>query len=186
MALLAVAFGVFPLIWLPIVLVLELGMANIFLQGYRGNPISSTQLFEGFANKKFMRNAGGMGWRTLWLLIWGMIPVAGVFIAISKFYAYRFVPYIMLTQPDIQATEALKKSMVQTNGYKGKMFVADLLIALAVGITTIIFVLIMQIPFIGIILFVIYYVLLIALLPLLIGTMEAVYYDKISKENPID
>jgi len=186
MGLLAVVFGVFPLIWLPIVLVLELGMANIFLSGYRGNPISSTQLFEGFTNNKFMRNAGGMGWRTLWLLIWGLIPVAGAFIAIVKFYSYRFVPYIMLTQPDIQATEALKKSMIQTNGYKGKMFLADLLVMLAVIITTLIFVFIMRIPYIGIVLFVIYYILLVALLPLIIGTLEAVYYDKISKDNPID
>lgn len=92
----------------------------------------------------------------------------------------------MLTQPDIQATEALKKSMIQTNGYKGKMFLADLLVMLAVIITTLIFVFIMRIPYIGIVLFVIYYILLVALLPLIIGTLEAVYYDKISKDNPID
>jgi len=177
-------FGILPIVWLPVVLVLELGMANIFLRGYRGNEISSTLLFEGFSNK-FARNAGGMGWRMLWLLIWGLIPVAGIFIAIVKFYSYRFVPYIMLTEPDIPATEALKKSMIQTNGYKGKMFVADLLIILAVAITTIIFIFIMRIPYIGPLLAIIYNLLLVALLPLLMGTLEAVYYDKVSKENPV-
>jgi len=184
MTTLAVLFGIFPIIWLPIVLVLELGMANIFLRGYRGHTISSTLLFEGFRTK-FARNAGGMGWRSLWLLIWGLIPVAGFFIAIVKFYSYRFVPYIMLTEPDMLATEALKKSMAQTRGYKGKMFLADFIICAGVIVLTIIFLFIARIPYIGILLTAIYVILLITLLPLLMGTLEAIYYDKISKENPM-
>ena len=185
LTLLAVTFGVVPLIWLPIILVLELGMANIFLRGYRGQEISSTQLFEGFS-KKFFRNAGGMGWRSLWVLIWALIPVAGIFIAIAKFYSYRFVPYIMLADPDITATEALKKSMAQTKGHRGKMFVADLLIALAVIVSAIIFYFVALIPFVGIVLFVIYYLIIIAFVPLIEGTLGAVFYDKITKENPVD
>jgi len=178
---LASIFGAIPIISLPIILVLELGMANVFLSGYRGKPISSMLLFEGFS-KKFFRNAGGMGWRALWLIIWGMIPIAGI----VKFYSYRFVPYIMLSQPDIHATEALKKSIAQTRGYKGKMFLADLLIGIAVVVLTVIFYFVLLIPFIGPVLFAIYVILLIALLPLIIGTLEAVYYDKISKENPVE
>jgi len=181
---LAVMFGIVPIVWLPIVLVLELGMANIFLCGYRGMKISSTQLFEGFSTK-FTRNAGGMGWRSLWLLIWGMIPVAGIFICIVKFYSYRFVPYIMLADPEIQATDALKKSIIQTKGYKGKMFLADLLIGVSVVVLTVIFFFILRIPYLGIFLTAIYVILLIVLLPLLMGTLEAVYYDKVSKENPV-
>jgi len=185
MSFLAVIFGVFPLIWLPITLVLQLGMANIFLSGYRGKAISSTQLFEGFS-KNFFRNAGGMGWRSLWLLIWALIPLAGVVLAVIKYYSYRFVPYIMLSEPDLPATEVLKKSISQTNGYKGKMFLADLIVGAAIVVTTIIFYFIMLIPVIGIVLFAIYYIILIALLPLVLGTLEAVYYDKISAENPLD
>ena len=182
MTFLAIVFGVMPIVWLPIVLVLELGMANIFLRGYRGQEISSTQLFEGF-NKKFFRNAGGMGWKSLWVLIWALIPIAGIFIAISKFYSYRFVPYIMLSEPDISATEALKKSIAQTKGHRGKMFVADLLIILAFLVLTAIIFFAMRIPFLGTALFVIYYLFSIAFLPLIAGTLSAVYYDKITKEN---
>ena len=185
MTTLAMVFGVFPIIWLPIVLVLELGMVNVFLCGYRGRDISAMQLFEGFGSK-FFRNAGGMGWRVLWLLIWGLIPIVGIIMAIVKFYSYRFVPYIMLAEPDITATEALKKSMIQTDGYKGKMFLADFLIGLAVAILTIIFFFVLRIPFIGFVLTAIYYIILVALLPLVIGTLEAVYYDKISKEKPVN
>ena len=184
MSMLAVMFCVIPLIWLPVIWVLQLGMANIFLSGYRGQVISSTQLFEGFS-KNFFRNAGGMGWRSLWILIWCLIPIVGPIFAIIKTYSYRFVPYIMLNEPDIAATEALKKSMAQTKGYKFKMFLTDFLIVLAVIVLTLIFFFIMRIPYLGPILFLIYYLLLIALLPLLMGTISAVCYDKISKENPV-
>jgi len=182
---LAALFGILPLIWLPIILVLQLGMANIFLCGYRGLPINAKQLFEGFSGK-FFRNAGGMGWRGLWLLIWFLVPIAGPFIAVVKFYSYRFVPYIMLTNPDIHATDALKMSMAQTKGYKGKMFLTDLVIIAAVFVATLIFFFIRMIPFIGIVLLAIYMAVLIAFLPLIEGTLEAVYYDKISKENPVE
>jgi len=185
LTLLAVTFGVVPIIWLPIILVLELGMANIFLRGYRGQEICSAQLFEGF-NKKFFRNAGGMGWKSLWVLIWALIPVAGIFIAIVKFYSYRFVPYIMLANPDITATEALKKSMAQTKGHRGKMFVADLLIVLAVIVSAVIFYFAARIPVVGIALFIIYNLIIIAFVPLIEGTLGAVFYDKITKENPVD
>ena len=185
MTVLAVMFGIFPIIWLPIVLVLQLGMANIFLSGFRGMEICATQLFEGFS-KKFARNAGGMAWRSLWLFIWALIPIAGWFIVIVKNQAYRFVPYIMLAEPDLKATEALKKSMAMTKGYKGKMFLADFLIGLCVVVASLIFMLIALIPVLGIILTVIFYILLIVLLPLLMGLLEAVYYDKVSKENPVN
>ena len=171
-------------------MVLQLGMANVFLRGYRGHAISSTLLFEGFG-EKFARNAGGMGWRYLWMIIWGFVPIMNI----VKFYSYRFVPYIMLTEPDILATEALKKSMALTNGYKGKMFIADFVIGAAVGVL-VGFVLLLSFllglihPLVGLILggliMAVISIILIALLPLIIGTLEAVYYDKISKENPVE
>jgi len=189
MTVLAVAFGIVPIIWLPVFMVLQLGMANIYLRGYRGDAISSTLLFEGFG-KKFARNAGGMGWRYLWVIVWSFVPIMNI----VKFYSYRFVPYIMLTEPDILATEALKKSIAQTNGYKGKMFLADLLIGLAVSalagfILLLSFLFGLIHPVVGMVfgglLISVLTAILIALLPLILGILEAVYYDKISKENPV-
>ena len=174
-----------PIVYVAVALVLELGMASIYLNGYRGKEISATQLFEGFSSK-FFRNAGGMGWRSLWLIIWWLVPVVGWIgiLPIIKSYAYRFVPYIMLNEPGITATEALKKSMSQTNGYKGKMFLADLFIMLGVIVLSIIFGLISMIPILGMVLLVIYTILLCALLPLLMGILSAAYYDKILADNP--
>jgi len=163
-------------------------MINIFLSAYRGMQVSSTQLFEGFRDGKFLRNAGGMGWKYLWLLIWLLIPIAGPVLFYIKYYSYRFVPYIMLAEPDILATEALKKSMAQTDGYKGKMFLAEFIIGAIIGAAAMVFALLMQIPYIGLLFMVIgaiLYIALIALLPLFMGILEAVFYDKISKEKPL-
>ncbi|MCL2170169.1 MAG: zinc-ribbon domain-containing protein [Defluviitaleaceae bacterium] len=185
LALLAIVFSVLPIIWFPILLVLQLGLVNIFLCGYRGQNINSNQLFEGFKKGKFLRNAGGMGWMSLWVCIWAMIPFVGIVISIIKYYSYRFVPYILLSDPDISATDALKKSMVQTSGYRGKMFLVDIIVWGVYIILTIIFSLIMRIPYIGPILFWLYSIAAIALMPLLVGIIEAVVYDKVSKERPM-
>jgi len=182
---LSIVLGVLPIIWIPIIFVLQLGIANIYLCGYRGKDITATQLFEGF-NKNFLNNAGAMGWRYLWLLIWFLIPFAGIVIVFIKYESYRFVPYIMLNNPGISGTEALKKSKAMTHGYKGKMFLADLLIGVAVGILTIIFVFVARIPFIGPFLTLLYGLVVAAFLPLLVGILDAIYYDRISKENPVD
>jgi len=175
--------GGLPIVGIAINLVLALGMTSIFLNGYRGNQVSSTQLFEGF-NKKFFRNAGGMAWRSLWIFIWGLVPFVGFICAIVKSYSYRFVPYIMLNEPDIIATEALKKSMVQTNGYKGKMFLTDLLIGVAIFVVTLVLLILCLIPIVrGFFATILFLFILVAVLflPLLKGIISAAFYEEITK-----
>jgi uncharacterized membrane protein len=206
-----------PFLWIPVVLVLQLGMASIYLNGLRGNAVNSKQLFDGF-NKKFFRNAGGMGWMTLWTVIWTLpiflgiliiavgaatgaisgssatiaitvilgvlIILASLVFAVIKSYAYRFVPYIMLNEPDIHATDALKKSMRLTKGYKGKMFGADIIISAGLTVASIVFYFIGMIPVLGVILNIIYYLLVVAVLPLIMGILAAAYYDKVVTDNP--
>jgi len=189
LAFLAFILGL-PIISIPIILVLQLGMCNIFLCGFRGQQIDSRQLFEGFGKGKFISNAAGMGWMSLWLLIWGFVPVMGVI----KFYSYRFVPYIMLANPDITPHDALKKSMLQTEGNRLNMFLVDLIIygALSVIVTfftiTILLFTIVN-PILGAMVYLMAGVVYLAIgiiFPLLAGIIEAVFYDKISKEKPID
>ena len=75
--------------------------------------------------KDFWRTAGGMCWKKLWIFIWFLVPIAGPFIAISKYYAYSFTPYILNEEKSVNATAALRKSMQDTNGYKLQMFCAE-------------------------------------------------------------
>ena len=125
---LAALFGVLPIISIPISLVLNAGMAMVFLTGYRVQEVNSDALFAGF--HRFFKVAGGMGWMALWILIWGLIPIVGPVFAIIKMYSYRFVPYIVIQDPSISATEALRLSMKKTEGFKGRMFLADLIVGL--------------------------------------------------------
>ena len=183
---LAIAFSAFiPIIFLPIIFVLTLGMASIFLNGYRGQEVSSADLFSGF-NAKFVRNAGGMGWMYLWILIWALIPIAGIVFAIIKVYSYRFVPYILITDPDIKATDALKKSMQQTKGFRLKMFGADLAVYGCLFGAFLILHLLSLIPYLGYlfaVILVLFWIVSIAVLPLILGIMHAAFYDEITKQE---
>ena len=169
---LAVTFGVLPIISVPITLAISAGMALVYLEGYRGKEVDSTQIFMGFKN--FGRVAGGMAWWALWTLIWSCIPVYGII----KSYSYRFTPYILMTDPEISANGALKKSMQETYGLKGKMFLADLLLGVAVGILGAIAGLFYLIPYIGIVLGAILMILVFIVLPLFNGLLNAAFYEE--------
>lgn len=177
---LAAAFGVLPIISVPIALVFNAGMAAVYLTGYRGGEVNSDALFAGF--KRFFKVAGGMGWMALWILIWGMIPFAGVVFAVIKSYSYRFVPYIVIQDPDISATEALRLSMKKTEGFKGRMFLADFLVMLAVAVVAIVFGALSLIPYAGrvfMVLGALAMILIMLVLPLVRGLISAACYEEI-------
>ena len=46
--------------------------------------------------------------------------------------ALAFVPFIMVEEPDLDPVSVFKKSLQQTNGYKGKLFVCMLILG-AIG-----------------------------------------------------
>ncbi len=177
---LAAAFGVLPIISIPIALVLNAGMAAVYLNGYRGGEVNSDALFAGF--KRFFKVAGGMGWMALWILIWGLIPIAGIVFAVIKAYSYRFVPYLMIQDPDISATEALRLSMKRTEGFKGRMFLADLLVMLAAAVVMLVFGALSLIPYVGRVFMVLGSLASFALslvLPLVRGLVSAACYEEI-------
>jgi len=171
-----------PIIYLPIIATLQFGITCVFLSGYRGQDVGSAMLFRGFND--FKRIAGGMLWSALWVFIFALIPVAGIVFAVIKGYSYRFVPYILMTQPEVGATDALKKSVEMTDGYKGKMFGADILIYAVIFIPMLLLWLLASIPYVGIffgIVDVLVAVAVGALAPLCLGLVGAAFYDEIEK-----
>ena len=134
-----------PLISLPIVLLLQLGFTGVLLDGFHGKEVRSEQLFQSFRKEELLRNAGGMCWQGLWNLIWAFVPVMNVI----KYYSYCLVPYILLTDKEVSPTEALRKSMRMTDGYKGKMFGADILLVVAIWVVMLVLGILMRIPYIG-------------------------------------
>ena len=171
--------GVVPLAALAISAVIGLGMSMIFLAGYRGQDFNSEDLFVGF--KDFWRCAGGMLWMTLWIFIWGMIPVVGPVFAIIKAYSYRFTPYILATNKDVTAMQALKLSMAKTEGFKGKMFGADMgIIGIIFGVSLVL-TLLGLIPYVGIVFKIIYFIVYIVMCvvsPLIFGLISAAFFDE--------
>lgn len=177
---LAAFFGVLPIISIPIALVLNAGMAAVYLAGYRGQEVNADALFAGF--KRFFRVAGGMGWMALWVLIWGLIPIVGPVFAVIKMYSYRFVPYLIIQNPDLSATEALRLSIQRTEGFKGRLFMADFLVGLCWAGVLLVFGGLSMIPYVGIafsILGGIVGIVLGLVVPLLLGLISAAGYEEI-------
>lgn len=177
---LAAVFGVLPIISVPIALVLNAGMAAVYLAGYRGQEVNADALFDGF--KRFFRVAGGMGWMALWILIWGLIPIAGPIFAVIKMYSYRFVPYIVIQNPDISPTEALRLSMQKSEGFKGRMFLADFIVGICCAGVMLILGALSLIPKVGIVFAVISAlagIFLGLVVPLLTGLIGAACYEEI-------
>lgn len=176
---LAGVFGVLPILFVPITFVLTAGMKAVYLAGIRGEEVNSDQLFSGFSS--FFRLAAGMGWMALWVLIWGLIPVVGIVFAVIKAYSYRFTPYLLMSDPSLSATQALRKSMEMTDGLKGRMFGADALLFAALLVGEGLLSALAMIPGVGIvfaILFVVFALATAALAPLCFGILEATFYDE--------
>ena len=173
-----IMFGVIPGVGIAIAYLISCGMAKIYLDGLVGKEVCSDQLFIGF-NKNGFRMAGAMAWKDLWVLIWALIPIVGPVFAIIKSYEYHFVPYIMVTYPNVKATEALRVSKKLTNGLKLQMFLADICIGAIVFGVFLILSLLALIPILGIlfglVLFALYIV-IIALGPIFSGLYQSYFF----------
>lgn len=166
-----------PIITVPVILALSAGMSALYLSGYNGGEVNSKRLFDGFTEGRAPRVIGGMCWYKLWSIIWAFVPVVGI----VKSYSYAFTPYILLTRPDVSATDALKASMDETKGVKLTMFLTDLLVSVSVILAAVILALLAFIPFIGVLfslVLALYIIAIIMFLPLLNGIIHAAFYEE--------
>ncbi len=115
------------------------------------------------------------------LVIAVILWIAAMVAVLSKKYAYAFVPYILINQPEVNATEALRLSKKLTEGKKLQLFLADLIYS--VGCFLVCFILSMlgsllieSVGFIFILLFVIALIIIVALGPLFKGLYTAEIY----------
>ena len=164
------------------------GMIKVYLDGLKGKEVNSDQLFAAF-NKNALRIIGAMAWMALWLVIWSMVPIAGPVIAIVKSYSYKFVPYIVMTRPDVTATQALRLSMEMTKGKKGQMFLADLCFFGGIFVVSLVLGLFCIIPFIGILFALVSFAFSIVVSlfsPIFVGLYSAAFYDdaEVKEETP--
>lgn len=175
-----------PGVGIAINILIGTAMTMIFLRGYRGEEVHTAQLFDCFKDGATAKRVlGGMLWVKLWIFLWSLIPIVGIVFNIVKTYEYRLTPYILVTEPEISATEAMKESSKRTKGYKGKMFGADILIPVIVALIQLILGLFAKIPFIGSLfnlILIIFTICWTILSPLYTGLVQAAFYEEI--KNP--
>ena len=182
-----IAFGIIPIAGAAIALLFQVSLTMILLRGYRGeeeNP-RAVDLFETFKDwATIKRVLCGMGWMILWIFLWCLIPIVGWIFAIIRTYEYRLTPYILMLEPDVKPTEAIKVSKERTKGWKGKMFGADILIFVFFFVAMLILGLLTRIPVAGILFGIIaalFYICFMLLIPLFIGLVQAAFYEEIQK-----
>ena len=176
-----------PILGMGVSSTLSAGMENVFLDAYHQKEINSKQIFSGFSSgKSFLRIAGGMLWRTLWLFLWALfalIPIVGWVIApimlVIKGISYSFIPYLLLRKKDISPLDALKRSMEMTKGYRGKIFLTYLICYAALLVIGLLLFLIAQIPVIGFIIAGIVGVVISVLCPLFFGVLRAAMFTEV-------
>ena len=145
------------------------GAAKLYMDGLEGKKVNSKQLFYAF-NKNCVKTAGAIAWQSLWNVIWGFVPIAGI----VKSYSYAFVPYIIVSHPEVSAFDALKISMKMTKGKKGQMWLADILFFLAPFIAGLLLNWMGDIPVLGV-LFKLAFAVLIIFLALFSGIFQGLY-----------
>lgn len=174
-----------PVLGISVGVLISVATALIYLRGLRGEEIAVLQLFELFKNRETIKRVLlGMGWMTLWIVLWALIPIVGPIFALIRVYEYRLVPYILVFNPEVPVTEALKVSKEKTMGYKLYMWLADFVYIIVVIVAMILLVIFAAIPVIGfifILAFLILYFAFILALPILPGLIQAAVYDELTK-----
>lgn len=175
-----------PGLGLAVSLLLSTSMTMVYLHGYRGEDVQVLQLFDCFKDwNTIKRVVLGLAWMLLWIFLWGLIPIAGPFIAIVRSYEYRLTPYILITEPEVSITDAIKVSSQRTYGYKLKMWGAEVLFYVIIFVAFFILGLLSAIPVLGVLIALAAALAMIAVLllsPLFLGLVQAAFYEEIS--NP--
>lgn len=173
-----------PALGISISLLISTSMTIIYLRGYRGEEVNITDLFACFKDwKTIKRVVLGLGWMYLWVLLWGLIPIVGPIFAVIRMYEYRLTPYILVFEPEVSITDAIKISSQKTKGFKLQMWLADFVYIIVFFVAALILGLLAAIPFIGGLFSLVLFVLTVAvsvLGPLFLGLVQAAFYEEIT------
>ncbi len=131
-----------------------------------------------------MNVSAGLMAFVLVLIIIGLI--AGLVCFLMRCYGYALVPYIYREDPERRFTDVSRESVARTKGYKGKIFLTDLLIVLCYAAVVLVLSLLGSIPAIGLVFKFVKNLVTIVFgiaSPILFGLVRAIWYDEISCKN---
>ncbi|TDQ03982.1 uncharacterized protein DUF975 [Halanaerobium saccharolyticum] len=102
--------------------ILEVGGRKYFIELSRGSSEISYLL--NFFDKQYYKNIiTVLLYRGVYIFLWSLLLIIP---GIIKMYEYRFVPYIMAEDPDLDHKGALNMSSEMTDGQKLDIFILDL------------------------------------------------------------
>lgn len=102
-----------------------IGLNFLWIGVFTGSNVDAGAPFSK-AFEDFGRKLGGYWWMILHLFLWCLIPIAGIFIAIVKSFAYGQTLYLLADCPNVPAQDALSLSRRMMKGHKWQLFVFDL------------------------------------------------------------
>lgn len=176
-------FSLIPGVSIAISLLIGTGLLMVFCHGLHGEQVYAVQLFDCFRDwATIKRVLCGLGWMMLWLFLWALIPIVGWIFALIRAYAWRLTPYILMFEPDVAPTQAIKVSEARTKGFKGQMFWADVLPIIGFAVAVLVLSLLALIPFIGVLFRIILILVVIAFylfITLFLGLVQVDFYEKI-------
>lgn len=179
----AIGGALFGFVWgvaLAITYAVVASECFIYLKAVKGEKTGTIDTFRSVKDvKTFKRVFCGLGWKDLWILIWFLIPVAGIVFAAIRYYEYSLVPYLIFEREDLSPTQLKDESKKLTCGNKKAMFFTDLCLTLAAIIVGGILVLLSLIPYAGYafaVIFVLYALSVVVFYPPLLNIIHANIY----------
>ncbi|MBO4360046.1 MAG: zinc-ribbon domain-containing protein [Eubacteriaceae bacterium] len=179
---LAALVGVIPVITIPVSYVFASTLAMALLTKYRtGTDPKCKEAFNYFTKEHFLHIAGANAYAELWVLIWCLIPIVGPIFAVIRRYEYAFVPYLSIEEPDVKAVDVRDRSSQLTYGYKGKMFLADLIVAgIFLVVSMLLTFLARRVARFFIIIYMLWFLAFCLLAPLFMGMVHAAFYEEVT------
>ena len=103
---------------------IRVGCNRFFVQNL-DEPAELSHLSRGFESN-YKNVVKVCFFKDLYCFLWGLIPIAGIFIAIVKNYEYMMIPYLMAEDPDMSKEEAFATTREMMDGQKWNTFVLQL------------------------------------------------------------
>ena len=115
----AIAFALNAFLFNP----LRLGCNKFFVRNLE-EPTGLNHLSAGF-DVNYKNVVKVMFFKDLYIFLWALIPIAGIFIAWVKKYEYLMIPYLMADDPDLDKEQAFAESKAMMDGQKWNAFVLN-------------------------------------------------------------
>ena len=103
---------------------LTYGIMQFFLDIVRGNACMVTDIFSGF--EKFLKTLWLTVFMYVFILLWALIPIAGIFLAVRAMIRYSQAYCVMCDNPDLPVPLCVEESKRLMEGNKMYYFVLNL------------------------------------------------------------